>query len=277
MIRAILWKEWHENRARFFIFWLSLSAPVLILCSIISLSKTAQTPFADLNDTTIWRYLPFSLAISILLSTVFTGIAAYLAVATMNPEIADHSLFFIFEQPFGRMRYAVIKLLNGGCHVVLATVFALLLSPSIIYAMMLASGRVTTAGSGAVYMAVMAGAARAAVWCSLAMLGGFTLSSIIAALIPRWWLAVGTSLVVLTLLGIYIPDNFYDFSPAIQEGTMSVSVNSAAKWLTISRAVTPRELASFAPWKPWPLLSVGLLIVIFSTVTVIIYQRKQFR
>jgi hypothetical protein len=109
------------------------------------------------------------------------------------------------------------------------------------------------------------------------MLGGYTLSSIVAALIPRWWLAICTCLVVLTLIGVYAPDSLFDFGPSVQEGTMSVSANSAAKWLTISRAVTPKELASFATLKPWPLVTVACLIVIFSMATVLIYQRKQFR
>jgi hypothetical protein len=277
MIRAILWKEWHEHRARYAAFWLTLSAPVLILCSAIALSHTARVPFADLSDATIWRYLPFSLAISILLVTVFTGIAAYLAVATLNPEIADHSLFYMFEQPFGRRRYAAIKLLNGGLHVVAATFFAMMLSPSIIYALMLLSGRVTIAGSGAVYAAVMAGALRGSVWCSLAMLGGFTLSAIVAASVRRWWLAVSVSLTVLTLIGVFAPDSFYDFSPDCSAGTMSVSVNSAAQWLNISRAVTPAELAGFARWKPWPLLFVAGLVVVFSVATVLLYERKELK
>ena len=159
MIRAILWKEWHEHRSRFAAYWLTLNVPIVILCLAIAFTKAARVPFADLSNATAWKYLPLSLIESIFLATIFSIAAGYLAVAIFSPEIEDGSLFFLFEQPIRRKRYVAVKFLNGAFHVAAATWFAGLLAPVVVYGMMLIGGKVTTAGSGEVFAAVMGAAA----------------------------------------------------------------------------------------------------------------------
>jgi len=87
MIRAILWKEWHEHRSRFLSYWLILNVPILIVVLTIASGKGARGPFAELSNATVLKYLPLSLLESFLLDTVFLVAAGYLAVAIFNREM----------------------------------------------------------------------------------------------------------------------------------------------------------------------------------------------
>jgi hypothetical protein len=278
MIRAILWKEWHEHRSRFVSYWITLNAPILLVALALALLKAARVPFADLSDATVWKYLPLSIGESFLLETIFTVAAGYLAVATFSPEIQDRSLFFIFEQPLARKRYVAIKILNGALHVAAATCFAALLAPVAVYGMMLVSGKVTSAGSGAAFAAVMAVSARTTIWCMLMSVMVFTASALIAAVVPRWWLAATVSVALLALFG-YFGGDFFDI-PAPTDESISVSANLStgnAQWITISRALKPSELAGFAHWQAKPLLTILLLSAIFSVAVALVYDRKQLK
>jgi ABC-type transport system involved in multi-copper enzyme maturation permease subunit len=242
---------------------------------MIAFSKGARVPFADLSNATVWKYLPASMIESLLLDTVLTVAAAYLAVAIFKHEIEDRSLFFLFEQPIPRKQYVAVKFLHGALHVVLATCFAALLAPAVVYAMMLLSGKVTTASSGAAFAAVMAAAARTGIWCSLMALMVFTGSALVSALVPRFWLAATVSVVLLTLFGLFSGD-FFDI-PFQTGEPLSVSANISSQWITISRALTPGEVADLAHWKAWPLLTAVLLAAVFSVATALLYDRKELK
>ena len=275
MIRAILWKEWHEHRSRYISYWLTLNVPTLIGSLVIAFNKSARTPFADLSNITIWKYLPISMIELFLLDTVLTVAAAYLAVAIFNHEIEDRSLFFIFEQPVPRKQYVAIKFLNGALHVALATCFAALVAPVVVYTMMLLSGKVTTAGSGAAFVAVLAASTRATVWCSLTALMIFSASALVSALVPRFWLAATVSIVLLVLFGTYGSD-FLDI-PFPTDTPMSFSANISPQWINISRALTPSELAGCAHWHALPLLTAALLAAAFCVATALVYDRKELK
>jgi len=167
MIRAIISKEWHQHRSKYFFYWIAVHAPMLILCLAIGFSTGARTPFADLSDALTMKYLPLSLIETLLITTIFLLLTAYLAVATFGPELDDRSLFFFYEQPISRKRYLSTKLAYGAAHVLLANSSAILLMPVAVYLMMLLSGKVTSAGSAAAFGLVMAAAGRAAIWCTL--------------------------------------------------------------------------------------------------------------
>ncbi len=279
MIRAIVWKEWHEHRAKYLTYWLLLNAPVLILALAIVVSSTARVPFGDLSPTTVLKYLPLALSEAILVVTLFLFITGYLAVATFSPEIEDGSIFFIHEQPISRKRYVALKLLIGGIHVVIAVSFAILFATLVVWVLMLASGKITWAGSGSAFGEVMSASIRSMVWCSLISLAAFAGSALISALVPRWWLAAGGS-VVLTAGMIYLGADFFSFLPDIQEGTMSIGFNIGtghANWLNVSRALHDAEIRGFGPWKPLPLLTAIALTAAFSVAIAVIYERRQIK
>src|ERR1700719_2866389 len=165
MIRAIMWKEWRENRAKYLAYWVALNAPILIVAVAVGISTAARTPFADLSDSTVLKYLPLTLGEPVLVATLFLLVTGFLAMATFSPEIENGSLFFVYEQPVSRQRYVAMKLLLCGFQVVLAACFATLFATAAGYLIMLLSGKVTSAGSSEAFHAVMAAAARAAVWC----------------------------------------------------------------------------------------------------------------
>src|ERR1700680_1141764 len=104
MIRAIIWKEWHEHRWKYVAYWLALNAPILMVALAVGISKAARTPFADLSDSTVLKYLPLALGEPVLLATAFLLVTGFLAVAAFSPEIEDGSLFFVYEQPLSRQR-----------------------------------------------------------------------------------------------------------------------------------------------------------------------------
>src|SRR5258708_22028336 len=126
MIRAIIWKEWREHRAKYIAYWLVINSPVLLVALAVGISAAARTPFADLSDGTVLKYLPLALGEPVLLAFAFLLVTGYLAVATFAPEIEDGSLFFVSEQPVSRGRYIAMKLLIGGLQTVLAVCFATL-------------------------------------------------------------------------------------------------------------------------------------------------------
>jgi hypothetical protein len=280
MMRAIFWKEWHENRSKYLFYWFTINAPVLLLALAIGLTSGARVPFADLSDALTMKYLPLALVETLFVTTIFLLLTGYLAVATFGPEIDDHSLFFIYEQPISRKTYLGVKLLYGALHVVLATCCAILLLPVAAYVMMLLSGKVTVAGSGSTFAMVMAAAARCVLWGSLISLAAFTASAVVSAVVPRWWLAAICS-VAFTACAIYTAGDFFDYFPdAIPDNSMSVGFSLStgnSQWITISRALKPEELIGFGRLKPWPLLTAALLIAAFSTAATLLYNRKELK
>src|SRR5713226_6962425 len=234
MIRAIIWKEWREHRAKYIAYWLVINAPMLLVALAVGISAAARTPFADLSDSTILKYLPLALGEPVLLATAFLLVTGYLAVATFSPEVEDGSLHFVYEQPVSRQRYVAMKLLIGGFHVAFAACFATLLATAAAYAMMLIGGKVTVAGSVGAFHAVLAASARAAVWCSLISLIVFTGSALVSALAARWWLAAAGS-VGITVLLIATGGDFFSFTADIAQGdSMSIGMGLStgnAQWV----------------------------------------------
>jgi ABC-type transport system involved in multi-copper enzyme maturation permease subunit len=276
MIRAIFWKEWHEHRFRYITYWLTLNVPIFLFCMVIAFTKWARAPFADLSNALVWKYLPtLSLLESLLLDSVFMVAAGYLAVATFSHEVEDRSLFFLFEQGVPRGWYIAIKFLNGAMHVVAATCVAALLAPAAVYGIMLLSGKVTVAGSGAAFAAVMGAAARATLWCSLMALMAFAASALISSTAPRFWLAAVSSVTLVVLFLIFSSDFFY--MPAPDGEPISATASSASPWITISRALTPSEVHDFAQWQALPLSVAALITAIFCVATALVYQRKELK
>jgi ABC-type transport system involved in multi-copper enzyme maturation permease subunit len=280
MIGAIIWKEWREHRGKYIAYWLALNAPILLVALATGISATARTPFADLSDSTVLKYLPLALGEPLMLATVFLLVTGCLAVATFSPEIEDGSLFFVYEQPLSRTRYVAMKLLIGGFHVALAACFATLFATAAAYAMMLLGGKVTWAGSAGAFQAVLAASARAAVWCSLISLIVFTGSALVSALSPRWWLAAAGS-VGLAVLLVAVAGDFFSFTADIANGDpMSIGMGFStgnAQWVTVSRALHLSEVNSFAHWRALPLLVAVLLTAVFSAVVPQIYARKELK
>ena len=280
MIHAIMWKEWREHRAKYLAYWLALNAPILILALAVGISTAARTPFADLSDSTVLKYLPLSLVESLLLATLFLLVTGFLAVATFSPEIEDGSLFFVYEQPLSRKRYVAMKLLIGGIHVVLAACFATLFATAAAYAMMLLGGKVTWAGSATAFNAVLAASARAAVWCSLISLIVFTGSALVSALAPRGWIAAAGSVGIAVLL-VILGGDFFSFTADIAQGDpMSIGMGFStgnAQWVTVSRALHLSEVNTFAHWRALPLLIAMLLTAVFSAAIPQIYARKELK
>jgi ABC-type transport system involved in multi-copper enzyme maturation permease subunit len=280
MIRAIIWKEWREHRAKYIAYWLVINAPMLLLALAVGISAAARTPFADLSDSTILKYLPLALGEPLLLATAFLLVTGYLAVATFSPEVEDGSLHFVYEQPVSRQRYVAMKLLIGGFHVALAACFATLFAMAAAYAMMLIGGKVTVAGSAGAFHAVLAASARAAVWCSLISLIVFTGSALVSALAPRWWLAAAGS-VGITVLLVAVGGDFFSFTADIAQGeSMSIGMGFSTgnpQWVTVSRALHFSEVNSFAHWRALPLLVAILITAVFSAVIPQLYARKELK
>ena len=280
MIRAIIWKEWHEHRAKYIGYWLALNAPILMVALAVGISKTARTPFADLSDGTVLKYLPLALGEPVLLATAFLLVTGFLAMATFSPEIENGSLFFVYEQPVSRQRYVAMKLLLGGFQVVLAACFATLFATAAGYSMMLLGGKVTLAGSSGAFQAVMTASARAAVWCSLISLIVFTGSALVSALAPRWWMAAAGSLAITVLL-LAVGGDFFSFTADIaQSEPMSIGMGFStgnAQWVTVSRALHFSEVNSFGHWRALPLFIAALLTAVFSAAIAQIYARKELK
>jgi ABC-type transport system involved in multi-copper enzyme maturation permease subunit len=280
MIGAIIWKEWHEHRPKYITYWLVINAPILLVALAVGISKTARTPFADLSDRTVLKYLPLALGEPVLLATAFLLITGYLAVAMFSPEIEDGSLFFVYEQPLSRKRYVAMKLVLGGFHVVLAASFATLFATGAAYAMMLLSGKLTWAGSSGAFYAVLAASARAAVWCSLISLIVFTGSALVSALAPRWWMAAAGT-VAITVLLLAAGGDFFSFTADIAQGEpMSIGMGFStgnAQWVTVSRAMHLSEVDSFGHWRALPLFVAALLTAVFSAAIAQIYARKELK
>jgi ABC-type transport system involved in multi-copper enzyme maturation permease subunit len=284
MIREILWKEWRENRWKYATLWLVFNAPVLILALLLGLAPSTRAAFADLSNQTVMKYLPISLGEGFLVATIFLLVTALVAVAAFRSENEGKAVFFVFEQPVSRKRYVAVKLLNGAVHLALAVSIAILLAPAAIYGMMLISGKVTLAGSSAVFGAIMSNAARATLWCSLVSLVVFTGSALISALAPRWWLAAVCAILFVVFFGSYVgADNsvfrgsdFFNFLPNLDGKTYSISASfGTANWFTVSD-VLPMPTV-FAPWHWPPLLAAAVLAALFAAAVALVYERKELK
>jgi hypothetical protein len=279
MIRQIFWKEWHEHRSKYIGYWLTLHAPIVILALAIAFTSGARAPFADLSDALVAKYLPLSLGEAFFALTIFLILTGYLAVATFSPEIEDRSLFFLYEQGLTRKQHLTIKMIYGALHVALATFCSILLLPLVSYGLMLASGKATVAGSGAAFGHVMAVAVRAGIWCTLIALAAFTASVLIAALVPKWWLASLVSVIV-TVVFVGWGEDKFALLPDMPGDSMSIGFSFStnnSQWITISRAMTPEELSKMAQWWLGPLFTAIALIAAFTLVTMWLYQRRELR
>ena len=52
MIRAIIWKEWHEHRAKYVAYWLGLNAPLLLVALAVQFVVNGLTDFGLLKPLT---------------------------------------------------------------------------------------------------------------------------------------------------------------------------------------------------------------------------------
>jgi hypothetical protein len=193
-------------------------------------------------------------------------------------------MFFVFEQPLSRRRYAAARVLNGAVHIALAVCVAILLAPAGIYAIMLMSGKVTLAGSSAAFLAILGAAARALLWCSLISIAVFAGSALISALLPRWWMAAVCAIGFILLFGGYVHrdhsifggSEFFQILPDVEGKTYSISASSGTpQWLTVSD-VLPMP-TGFAPWKTLPLLASAAVIILFSAGLAVVYERQELK
>lgn len=289
MIRQIAWKEWRENRGKYAALWLVFNLPIVGIALMLALSRASRTPFADLSNQTFMKYLPLPLWVAPTTITIFLFMTGYVGVAMFLPEAEDRSMFFLFEQPMARWRYAAAKLGTGGAQVALAVVAASLLAPVVCYGGMLASGKVTVAASGAAFGVVMAAALRAGLWCALVSVAVFAGCALIGSVVPRWWLATICGL--LFVLGFAIAasgnnrffngDGFFDlFSNVTTEGTTTVSAGfgnqyADGHWLTVTGPLPlPTE---FAHWHLLPTLTPISLICLFTAGVAWVFQRKELK
>ena len=242
-MRAIVWKEWRENRWKYLTLWLVFNLPILMLGLMLAINRQSRTPFADLGNQTFMKYLPLPLFEGAAVVSVFLFATGFLGVATFLPEVDEQSLFFVFQHPVQRWHYALMKLANGSAHVALAAVTASLIAPAAVYGMILLSGKVTTAASGAAFGAVMAAALRAGLWCALVSTAAFAGCALIGSVVPRWWLATGCGIVFILLFAKQVLNdnrffnggNFFDMFSDVKEGSLNVSASfGTSNWLTVS-------------------------------------------
>lgn len=281
MIREIVWKEWRENRWKYVSLWLVFNLPILVLTVLLGVSRQARTPFADLSNQTFMKYLPLGLFESAATVSLFLLATGFVGVTTFLPEVEDKSLFFVFEQPLARWRYAAVKILNGGAHVALAVLAASLLAPATIYAMMLLGGKVTTAASGAAFVAILGAALRAGAWCALVSVAVFAGAALIGSVVPRWWLATACMFVfVFGFANVVMSDNrflngdaFFDLFADAPNGSLNVSASFGTwQWMSVSGNLPMPT--SFAHWHLLPALTPLVLIGLFAAGVAWVYERK---
>jgi hypothetical protein len=190
----------------------------------------------------------------------------------------------VFEQPVSRTWYAAVKLLNGAAHAALAALAAVLLAPIVFYALMLASGKVSTAGSWPNFAGIFGEALRAAPWCSLVSAAAFAGAALISAVSPRWWLAAVGGIVLAVALGnVVMGDSpwvggagFFELIPTVENRTMSVSVSfPSPQWLVVSDVLPMPN--TFARWR-WsqPLLAMAMLAACCIGLAAV-YRRKELK
>jgi ABC-type transport system involved in multi-copper enzyme maturation permease subunit len=284
MIREIVWKEWRENRGKYAALWLVFNLPMLGIALMLALSRAARTPFADLSNQTFMKYLPIPLWVAPMTITLFLFATGYVGVAMFLPEVEDRSMFFLFEQPLARWHYAAAKLATGGAHVALAVVAASLLAPAVFYGMILATGKVTIAASGAPFWSVMAAGLRAGLWCALMSVAVFAGCALIGSVVPRWWLATICGLLFVLVFAIvgsgdnrfFNGDAFFDLFVNAPDGGTTISVAFGNwHWLTVSGNLPlPTR---FARWQLLPTVTPIALICLFTAGVAWVFQRKELK
>jgi len=284
MMRQIAWKEWRENRWKYGALWLVFNFPILALALVLGVIRAARMPFADLSNQTFMKYLPIPLFISAAIVSVFLFATGFLGVTTFLPEVEDKSLFFLFEQPLARWRYALAKVANGAAHVALAVVVASLLAPAAVYGMMLLGGKVAVASSGPAFGVVMAAALRAGLWCALVSAAAFAGCALIGSVVPRWWLATVAMLFFILVMAKYVmSDNrfldgsdFFDAFTNVPSGSYSIGASfGTSNWLTVSGNLPLPT--SFAHWHLLPALTPVALFCLFTVGVAWVFQRKELK
>lgn len=266
MLATIIRKDWHHYRRRAAAYALLLQAPMLALAVLVWISPEARLPFAELNDGNILQHLPLTLAVALAIPTVFQLWTGALAVRLFHRSSQPGTEFLLHEQPISAAQFVTARLWLGLGVVAVSVALAVLLAVAGGWGLMLASGRVSWAGSYESFQMVMAAAGRCCVWCVVLSWLGFTGSALVAAVAPRWWMAaVGMAVFVVTLL--LLPGDLFDFTPTtIPSESLSVAVDFhwgvSKPWVAMSRPLTAVELQDFGTWRAGALaLAMGLTAV----------------
>ncbi len=277
MITTIVRKEWREHRAHYVAYWLLLNAPILLIALLVATNQEARVPFRSLTDDNVLQHLPLALTQAYAVSTLYLFFTGSLAIPMFNRDAERGVAFLLHEQPVSRGRFLMTKLAVGVAFVLVSVVFSILFAVAFSWMMMLLSGKVTWAGSSAHFGVVFAAAFRCSLWCVLLSLFSFTSAALLAAISPRWWIALLTVIVFVASL-LYFSPEFFDFSPEELSGeSISVALNlhygESKPWVMMSRALRVTEIQSFGLWKPLPLLVLAACTALFAWLLSLVYQR----
>jgi hypothetical protein len=140
--------------------------------------------------------------------------------------------------------------------------------------MMLMGGKVTIAGSGAVFGTVMAATARASGWCALVSVAAFAGAALIGSLVPRWWPAtIGGFLFVLAVLNYLPGEEIFDLGAGDSYG---VAANfGSANWLTVTGNL--RSPGAFGHWHLVPTVIPIAMICLFAAGVAWAFERKELK
>ncbi|MGH9823312.1 MAG: hypothetical protein ACREDR_08685 [Blastocatellia bacterium] len=118
IIRAMLWKEWHESRAKWVVFLVTFHIPLVLLLAGIAPVTNVSANLAKGGHYDIRYSILVALAVqSFFILTIGLFLISFYATSAVSPEIANKQVFFLFERPVRREAILLLKFLAGAVEV----------------------------------------------------------------------------------------------------------------------------------------------------------------
>jgi ABC-type transport system involved in multi-copper enzyme maturation permease subunit len=213
MIKATLWKEWHETRWKWLAFAVAFHIPLFIAGLVVTLRESVRFDLYVLSDAVAAQGLEVALvAQSVFLITAGLFLLAFFAVGSVGAELDNRSIFFLFERPVQRWHILLIKYLLGAAQTMTCVGLSILTTLSLVYAVMVAGAtHVTLEGSWHSFVAVIATGTRGTVWTMVIGLMVYSATFLFSVIFEKWWIAVIAGGISIAGMFYYLGENLFDW------------------------------------------------------------------
>jgi ABC-type transport system involved in multi-copper enzyme maturation permease subunit len=221
ILKAMLWKEWHETRWKWLAFALAFHIPLCIATLTMILRESNRFDLYALSDSVAGQVLEFALVFqSGFLITAGLFLLAFFAVGSVGAELDNQSMFFLFERPVKRWHVHLFKYVVGAVQTTTCVGMSLLSTLTIVYLVTAAAAtNVTLSGSWGAFTSILSNGMRGAVWTTIIALMVYSATFLFSVWFEKWWIAVIAGAVSLVLM-------FYYFGSSLIEWVISRATRS---------------------------------------------------
>jgi ABC-type transport system involved in multi-copper enzyme maturation permease subunit len=213
ILKALLWKEWHETRLKWLAFAVAFHIPLCIAALTMILRESNRFDLYALSDSVAGQVLEVALvAQSGFLITAGLFLLAFFAVGSVGAELDNQSMFFLFERPVKRWHLLLFKYVVGAVQTTTCVGLSILTTITAVYFVTAAAAtNVTLAGSWNAFSLIVSNGVRGAVWTMIIALMVYSATFLFSVWFEKWWIAVIAGAISLVLMFYYFGSYLIDW------------------------------------------------------------------